>query len=642
MPLLGTFGVLGVFSYYPAISGLSRAFFNWQPGYRSPFVGWANFEAMLHDQLWWQSAGHVGELLLWGVTLGWLFPLLAAELVITLSGRRAQDVFRALLILPLAFPLVVQVLIWGFIYDPNAGVANRLFNGLGLGGLAHNWLGDPHTALYALIFMGFPWIASLPFLIFLGALQAIPREVYEAASVDGAGRWRRFRHIDLPLLRSQFVLLLVLAIIEVLQFGIPAAILTNGGPAFSTTFPVIYMLSAAFTGGEWGYAAALSSTLFMIILLLSAAVVWATVRTHPSRSRPWSRLSRRLGRFWSAEASSMSTRLLRTPTAMVLSRTRRAAITVRMARIGRLALVSVAAFWRRQRRHDGATPRGRARIGRQRSKQWRRRRANLFAGSLLSFFIFLGLFPFLFMLIGSFKNNAQLYKSYWVPTLPLHFANYASAWSQTSRYLMVTLIVAVATVAGVIVFSSSSAYIFARYRFLGRNVLFGLIAVLLMVPQVATIIPLFILVHNLGLLNTYWVLIVPFVASGIPFGVVLMRTFIQQLPDELFDAARVDGASGLRAYRHIVVPLTLPIMGTVAIFTAGGVWDNYFWPSLTITSDNLRTLPVGLAYFSGNQGTEWGPLFAGYTIASVPLVVLFMLSSRYFLAGLQGGVKGSG
>lgn len=261
---------------------------------------------------------------------------------------------------------------------------------------------------------------------------------------------------------------------------------------------------------------------------------------------------------------------------------------------------------------------------------------------LLSLFAFLGLFPYLFMIVASWKDNAQFYRSYWVPSLPLHLHNYGVAWSQIRGYLLNTVIVAGASVLGAVLLSTITAFVFARYRFLGRNTLFALIAVLLMVPGIATLIPLFVLVHNLGLLNTRWVLILPYITNGTILGTVLVRVFIQQLPDEIFDAARVDGAGGVRVYRHIVMPLALPIVGTVAILTAIGVWNDYFWPVVTITNNSLRTIPIGLAFFSGQNVTQWGPLFAGYTLASLPLLALFVFAARYFLTGLQGGVRGSG
>ena len=269
LALLPVFGLLGLISYYPAINGMVHSFYHWNPAGGSTFAGLAHYRAMLGNSLWWQSFEHVGEILLWAVTLAWLFPLFAAELIITLRSQRAQFIFRTLLIIPFAFPLVVQLLVWGFMYDPNNGLINTILRDVGAGSLAQNWLGNPRTALPSLIAVNFPWIASLPFLIIFAALQNVPQQIFEAAALDGANRWTRFWRIDLPLLGQQFRLLFVLAVIGVLQYGVASAVLTQGGPAFATNVPVLQMINTAYDESEWGYAAALGTMLFVITLVFS-------------------------------------------------------------------------------------------------------------------------------------------------------------------------------------------------------------------------------------------------------------------------------------------------------------------------------------------------------------------------------------
>lgn len=271
--LLPMFAVLGAFAYYPAFSGIFHSFYDWRPGFTSPFVGLANYREMISDDLWWKSFKNLGIIFVVAVTVMWALPMLAAELVITLRSQRAQFIFRTLLIAPLAFPGVVTVLVWDFMYDPNDGVINRFLKGIGLASLQHNWVGEPNTALPALLAIGFPWIASLPFLIFLSQLQNIPAELFEAAALDGAGRLRRFFSIDLPLLARQIRLLFFLATISVLQYGFAAYLVTQGGPDNATQVPVLRMLGVAFQGQEWGYAATLSTVLFVITLVVSAVAL---------------------------------------------------------------------------------------------------------------------------------------------------------------------------------------------------------------------------------------------------------------------------------------------------------------------------------------------------------------------------------
>jgi ABC-type sugar transport system permease subunit len=274
LALLPLFAVLGVFSYYPAASGIWHSFSDWRPGFESPWVGFDNYVAMWHDDLWWQSFRNLGYIFAFQVTIAWALPLLAAELVISLRSERLQFFFRTVLIAPMAFPGVVTVLLWSAMYDPNNGVINRVLQSVGLDSLAHNWTGDPNTALLALLFIGFPFVAGLPFLIFLATLQGIPKEVFEAASLDGANRLRRFWSVDLPLMASQVKLLVFLATIGVLQYGFAAYLLTGGGPDNATQVPVLRMLGVAFQGSQWGYAATLSTALFLITVVLSIVVVF--------------------------------------------------------------------------------------------------------------------------------------------------------------------------------------------------------------------------------------------------------------------------------------------------------------------------------------------------------------------------------
>lgn len=267
--LLPVFILLGIFSFYPAISGMYHSLFEWTPGLNSPYVGLDNFVAIGRDPLFWRSLRNIAVFFSFGVTVMWAFPLLAAEMIITLTSARLQTIFRTLLIIPMAFPVVVQLLLWSFIYNPQYGVLNTFLRGVGLGELAKNWLGDPTLALFSLMFVNAPWIASVPFLIFLSGLQAIPSEVLDAASLDGANRIQRFVAIDVPLLAGQFRLLIILAVIQFLQLAVPVALLTQGGPSYSTLVPGLYVLNTAFVNGEWGYSAAISTVIFFITFGLS-------------------------------------------------------------------------------------------------------------------------------------------------------------------------------------------------------------------------------------------------------------------------------------------------------------------------------------------------------------------------------------
>ncbi|MFF2327097.1 MULTISPECIES: carbohydrate ABC transporter permease [unclassified Streptomyces] len=277
LALLPVFAVLAVFQFYPALRGVFFSFWDWKPATESTFTGLDNYTRMFHDTAWWSSFRNLGVIFVFGV-VAWIFPFLAAELLVSLRSTRSAFVYRTLLIIPVAFPGAVTALVWQFFYDPNNGVFNAALDATGLGSLKQNWTGDPHTALLSLLFVGFPFVAGLPFLIMYSSLQNIPKEIFEAAALDGVGRLRRVWSFDLPLMAGQVRVLFFLAVVGTLQYGFTAYILTRGGPDNATDVPILHTINQAFRGGQWGYAAALSTTLFIITLALSCIVMFARRR----------------------------------------------------------------------------------------------------------------------------------------------------------------------------------------------------------------------------------------------------------------------------------------------------------------------------------------------------------------------------
>ncbi|HEY3079959.1 MAG TPA: carbohydrate ABC transporter permease, partial [Chloroflexota bacterium] len=167
--------------------------------------------------------------------------------------------------------------------------------------------------------------------------------------------------------------------------------------------------------------------------------------------------------------------------------------------------------------------------------------------------------------------------------------------------------------------------------------LFFLVIALLMIPGILTLVPQFILIRGLGLFNTPWALIVPYISGGQVFAIFILRQFFAAIPEELFEAARTDGASEARAFLMISVPLSQSILGVVTIMHVLHSWNDLIWPLVTLTSQSNFTLTLGLFAFRNENWTNWGPLFAGYVIASIPLLILFALTSRLFVEGLASG-----
>jgi ABC-type glycerol-3-phosphate transport system permease component len=264
-------------------------------------------------------------------------------------------------------------------------------------------------------------------------------------------------------------------------------------------------------------------------------------------------------------------------------------------------------------------------------------RHNLFANLFLVVVTFLTFLPFYFMLITSVKTTSQMRHHFMTPTLPFHFENYAIAFWQLQKYFGNTVLVTAITVSGVLLVSSMAAFVFARYAFPGRTVLFYTIISLLMVPFVLTLVPAFVWIKQLGLLNTHWALILPYIAGGQVFAIYLLRYFFAGLPNEIFDSAVVDGANIYQIYWYIGLPLVTPMLSVVAIVNTLFVWNDYIWPLVTLQQDNMRTITIGLRYFQGQFHTNYGPLFAGYMLGSLPLLILFLLAMRPFVSGLTSG-----
>ncbi len=271
------------------------------------------------------------------------------------------------------------------------------------------------------------------------------------------------------------------------------------------------------------------------------------------------------------------------------------------------------------------------------------RYGQVIAHAILIVLVILSLYPFAYMLITSVKSIDQFYHSYFEPTLPFHFENYLEAWSQVGLYMVNSISVTAISVALVLLFASLAGYVFARYRFPGSELLFMTVMLVMMVPAILNMLPVFVTLRDLRLLDTHLALVVVYVSQGQVLGVYIFRNFFTSIPDELLDAAEIDGAGDLRSLWNVIVPLSKPVIFTVAVMSALTFWNEYIWPLILLSSQRLWTITLGLVVFEARYAgmAAWGPLFSGYVIASVPLIVLFAFSMRYFVAGLTAGaVKG--
>jgi raffinose/stachyose/melibiose transport system permease protein len=254
--LVPTFVLLFTFNYYPAFMGLYRSFFIWDVGLPAEFIGLGNFiQLFTQDEVFLESLGHVALITVWRVISGVTVPFIVAELIFNLRNQVSQYTYR--------------VLLWQFIYDGTHGLLNAILAGVGLEDWQQPWLGSPKTALYAVTFMGFPWVSGVTVLIYLAGLQGISREVIDSAQVDGCTGLRRIFAIDIPLIMGQFKLITVLSIIGGLQGWVSVFVMTAGGPGAASMVPGLWMYNNAFLWNKMGYASAIGMFLFLLIFALT-------------------------------------------------------------------------------------------------------------------------------------------------------------------------------------------------------------------------------------------------------------------------------------------------------------------------------------------------------------------------------------
>ena len=266
--LLPTFIFLAYFMYYPAWTALQGAFTYWD-GFNPPqFVGLENFRRAFVDPVLRISAVNNLIWVVIGVALALVPPFLVAELIFFLRGEKKQYFYRTLFVVPIIVPSIVLLLLWTYFYRGD-GLINQLLGFVGLERFQTLWIGNPDTALYALILMGFPWINAFNLLIFYAGLQGISKEVLEAARLEGATGWRRVVSIDAPLVAPQFRLLLILAIVGNVQNIVAPLVMTDGGPGYATYVPALHMYKTAVAYGEFGYSMAISFLLFVVVLGLT-------------------------------------------------------------------------------------------------------------------------------------------------------------------------------------------------------------------------------------------------------------------------------------------------------------------------------------------------------------------------------------
>ena len=614
--VLPTLILIGLFVYYPASSGVYHSFFRWNGADVSEFVGIKNYRELLLSGPFWESFKVAFILGAWNI-VKMLPALLVAVCIHRCRSTRMQFFYRTMFVIPMVIPGLVVVLIWrSFFFEATAGYLNKflfttgLFNGLvkldhwlGWGGIFTTgncpaWLGDPRLILVACIVWGFPWVGSFAVLTHLAKLQGISKDVYEAAEIDGINWWTKFTKIELPLIMGSIYLLLVFVIIDTIRdAGMVLALAgMGGGPGGKVTVPALFMIRKAFAEQQMGYACAVGIVLTVIVIslqkLLTFVMQWETPAFLKRRRTIALGTADPAAVRRADERGQRSFQRLANPTQQCLRR----------CGAGLLRLSKHATIW-----------------------------------AVLA----MAFLPLYLMTIVSFKTNKQFYRAPATLTQPLHPENWRTAWESITPTVANSVFISTAATVLTLCLALCAAYFFARLRMPLSNAFWNAILILMMMPMIANLVPLFRLLNDLNLLNTLTALILVGAASGQVFSIFVLRNFIADIPQDLYEAAEIDGANHFHQLWRIVLPLSGPILGTVGVMQFLSAWNDFVLPLIIMRDHTRLPVMVQLLRMSGEYIKLWGPLMAGYTLASLPIILLFMFSMKLFVRGLtEGAVKG--
>ena len=654
--VLPTVLTLGLFIYYPASSGIFHSFFRWNGADVSEPVGWQNYRDLLASDEFWLSFKNAFTL---GIANAFkmVIALLVAVCIHRCRSERLQYVYRLLFVIPMVIPPLVVALIWrSFFFEATNGYLNRLLSAAHLypvldalapffgwgdafaGGAKPAWLGDPRLLMTSVIVWGFPWISSLAILTHLAKLQGISKDVYEAADIDGITWWSKFTRIELPLITGSIYLMLVFTIIgTIMDAGMIIALAGfEGGPGGKVDVPALFMLRKAFIDQKMGYACAVGLVLSLIVMSLQKL---STTLRNWEALRPWQQTSLRNGALLLGLYLLYTGSYLPVGVILVLLGLPWAWLSAQRERLTGVGAgtrdpeAGARAAERRIRRAEHPLFKGLHHLG---STLLRLNKHATIVGVLV-----LSLLPLYLMLIVSVKTNAQFYSQPATLTQPVHWDNWVSAWHMVTPTLANSVCISFFSTVLMLALAVLGAYFFARLRMPLSGFLWNALLLLMMMPMIANLVPLFRLLKDLSLLNTLSALILVGAAQGQIFAIFMLREFIQDIPQDLYEAAEIDGASHFTQLRTIVLPLSAPILGTVGVMHFMVAWNDFVLPLIVMRDHARLPVMVQLIRMVGEYIKLWGPLMAGYAMAALPIIVLFMFSMKLFVRGMtEGAVKG--
>ncbi len=595
---------------------LSTTTFNFLTG-ETVNVGVRNYTKLASSSDYRFAINNTITFTLWSLGLKLITGMIIA--LILNSRLPFRNVLSGIILLPWIVPEIVTALSWKSILDPIFGGLNPILMGLGIIDKPWGWLSDPHLAMPSIIAVNV-W-KGIPFyvVLLLAGLKAIDREQLEAAEVDGANAVQRFRHITLPGMRYVILVMLLLSFILTFnQFGLPF-LMTGGGPAGATKLYSLLAYEKAIGALQYGpgIAIALSVAPLMAVLIwLLAKFMRRDDRSNEANRKP-----------------GVGDQIFK-----LFSRALNAVLDLLFLPL-HAALLGFAALSRAVRQLVGSEN------DRPLLRRHGQRRAGLAARLVvLAPFMAFVMFPFYWVLITSLKSTPQISErtSLFWPS-PFTLDQYNSLLFSTPFLQWLGNSVFVATVATIIsvIFAALSAYALSRLKFAGAGLLTTLLLITYLLPGTLLFIPLYQILTELGIINTYAALILTYPTFLLPFATWVLLGYFRSIPVELEEAAMIDGATRLYAFWKITLPLAAPGILSVTLIAFTTAWNEFLFAFVFITSESIRTLPIGLLSLVVGDILPWGKLMAASLLTAVPVAVLYIYAQRFLVEGLTvGGVKG--
>jgi multiple sugar transport system permease protein len=570
------------------------------------FVGLRNYTLLLKDADFLAAIGNTIRFTVWSVSVK-LFVGLTIALLLN-SRLPFRNLLTGIMLLPWIVPEVVTAMAWRSIYDPIFGGLNPILMSLGLIDRKIAWLAEPNLALPSVIAVNV-W-KGIPFftMLLLAGLKAIDTEQYEAAEVDGASAFQRFRHITLPGLRYVIAVTVLLSTISTFNtFGL-VYLMTGGGPGGATRLYSILAYEKAIIGLRFGPGAAVALSMAPVLALF--ILVLARFMRHDDHSVRENDTAVDRAFAWLGKGFAALFNLLMWPIERLVEFV--GSLTAPLSR--------------------NSTRRARARTTQ--ILQW------LVLLPLLAFV----LFPFYWVVITSFKTNLQIqqYRSIFWPA-PWTMEQFRTLVFETPylTWFRNTVIVALSTTALSVSLAALAGYALARLRFTGASTLTTALLITYLLPGSLLFIPLYRILTNLGIINSFAALIFTYPTFLMPFATWVLLGYYRSIPVDLEDAAMIDGATRFGAFWRITLPLAAPALLSVTLFAFTNAWNEFLFAFVFITKETLFTLPVGLQQLVFGDIYPWGQLMSASLLMAIPVVFLYIYAQKYMVEGLTAGsVKG--